>query len=84
VFTAYRWRRYGQEALTGVMQWAQQVQGVDRFVASVSPANLPSLNLISKFGFQKVGEAIDPVDGIEHIYLRDATRRTAAASRRSS
>jgi ribosomal-protein-alanine N-acetyltransferase len=66
------------------MQWAQQMHGVDQFVASVSPVNLPSLNLISKFGFQKVGEAIDPVDGIEHIFLRDATRRTAAGPRRSS
>jgi RimJ/RimL family protein N-acetyltransferase len=84
VFTAYRRRRYAQEALTGVMQWAQRIHGVDRFVASVSPANLPSLNLISKFGFQKVGEAIDPVDRIEHIYLRDAKRRTAAGPRHSS
>ena len=84
VFTAYRRQRYAQEALTDVMQWAQQIHGVDRFVASVSPANLPSLNLISKLGFQKVGETVDPVDGIEHIYLRDATRRTAAGPRHSS
>ena len=54
VFTAYRRRQYAQEALTGVMQWAQRIHGVDSVCShAVSPANLPSLNLISKFGFPK-------------------------------
>ena len=72
VFAAHRRQRYAHEALTGVMQWACQVHGVERFVASISPTNIPSLELVAKLGFHKVGEAVDPDDGVEHVYLRDA------------
>jgi RimJ/RimL family protein N-acetyltransferase len=71
VFAAHRRRRYAAEALAGVMRWAQEIHGIGRFVASVSPANLPSQNLIAKFGFQKVGGHLDALDGIEHVYLLD-------------
>jgi RimJ/RimL family protein N-acetyltransferase len=69
VFADHRRRGYAGEALAGVMQWAQETHGVDRFVASVSPDNLPSLSLVRNLGFQKVGEYVDAVDGIEHVYL---------------
>jgi [ribosomal protein S5]-alanine N-acetyltransferase len=69
VFAAYRRRGYAREALAGVMQWARETHGVHRFVASVSPDNLPSLSLVRNLGFQKVGEHFDAIDGIEHVYL---------------
>ena len=53
------------------MRWAQETHGVSRFVATVAPANLPSQNLIAKFGFQKIGEHVDAIDGVENVYLRD-------------
>ena len=71
VFAAHRKRGYAQEALTGAMQWALKIHGIRRFVASASPNNLPSSSLIAKLGFRKVGQQLDAIDGIEHIYLRD-------------
>jgi hypothetical protein len=31
----------------------------------------PSQELVAKLGFKKVGEEVDPVDGIEYVYLLD-------------
>ena len=86
VFAAHRRRRYAEEALAGLLQWAQEDQGVSRFIVTISPDNLPSRNLAAKFGFRKIGEHVDAIDGVEDVYLRDAVvrPRTAAASRRSS
>jgi RimJ/RimL family protein N-acetyltransferase len=44
---------------------------VRRFVASVAPTNTPSLALVAKAGFRKIGEHVDGEDGVEHIYLRE-------------
>jgi len=86
VFAAYRRKRYAEEAVAGLMQWAQEGHGVGRFVLTISPDNLPSRNLAEKFGFRKIGEHVDAIDGIEDIYLRDVPvrPRIAAGSRRSS
>ena len=73
VFAAHRRRGYAEEALTGLMDWARRVHGVGRFVASVSPANQPSTNLVAKLGFAKAGEYVDPIDGMEYVYLLDAS-----------
>ena len=71
VFARHRRQRFASEAVQGVMQWARERHDVHRFVATVSPDNLPSLNLIARFDFRKIGEHVDPVDGVEGIYLRD-------------
>jgi RimJ/RimL family protein N-acetyltransferase len=71
VFPAHRRRGYALEAVTGAMCWAENEYGVRKFVASVSPRNVPSLVLIAKAGFRKIGEYVDDEDGVEHIYLRD-------------
>jgi len=86
IFAAYRRQRYAEEALAGLMQWAQESHGVSRFIVTIAPDNLPSRNLAAKFGFRKIGEHVDAIDGVEDVYLRDATvrPRTAAGSRRSS
>ena len=75
VFASHRRQRYASEAMQGVMQWARERHDVHRFIATVSPDNLPSLTLISRFDFRKIGEHMDPVDGLEGIYLRDETEK---------
>ncbi len=75
VFAADRRRAYASEALDAMMGWAHAVHGVSRFVASVSPENAASLALIRRFGFRRIGEHVDEVDGIEHIFLCGLPRR---------
>jgi RimJ/RimL family protein N-acetyltransferase len=73
IFAAHRRQRYAEEALAGLTTWAQASQGIGGIVASISPDNLPSLKLAAKLGFRGIGEPVDPVDGIKHVYLRDAS-----------
>lgn len=72
VFREHRRRGYAAEALGAIMAWAE-AQGVDRFIASVSQRNEASLALIARFGFRRIGEHMDEIDGPEDIFLRDAT-----------
>ena len=37
-------------------------------MASVSPDNQPSLNLIDQFGFERTGEQWDEEDGLEWVF----------------
>jgi [ribosomal protein S5]-alanine N-acetyltransferase len=46
---------------------AQQHDAVRRVVASVSPDNEPSLNLIDQFGFARIGEQWHDEDGLEWV-----------------
>ena len=71
VFPEHRRRGYATEAVGAVMDWARTTSGIGRFVVSVSPDNAPSLALIARFGFTKVGQHTDDIDGVEHIFLRD-------------
>ncbi len=73
VFPAYRGRGYAQEAAQAVMGWARAAHGVRNFVASVSPGNAASLAVVARLGFVRVGEQIDDIDGIEHVFLREET-----------
>lgn len=72
IFSKYRRLNYATEAVKAVMAWAQQQFGVRKFVASVSPDNNASLKLITNLGFTKIGEAMDEVDGMEHVFLYDS------------
>jgi [ribosomal protein S5]-alanine N-acetyltransferase len=72
VFPAHRRRGYAFEAVVGAMDWAKR-HGVRNFIVTVSPNNAPSLSLVAKAGFRKIGEHIDEVDGLETILLRDET-----------
>jgi len=74
IFTAYRQQKYATEAVDAIMDWAYVQFGVNRFIASVSPENKPSFRLISSFGFVKVDEVMDDLDGIEHVFLRVSTK----------
>ena len=72
VFEGDRRQGYAAEAVGTAMDWAQAAFGICKFIVTVSPDNTPSLSLIAGFGFRKIGEHMDEVDGIEHIYLREA------------
>ena len=60
-------RRQGlaREAVRALFDWAHETHGVRRFIASVSPANEPSLRLVRSFGFEETGSHVDDVDGLE-------------------
>ena len=75
IFSAHRRRGYALEAFTAAMSWAES-SGVQRFIVTISPSNTPSLALVAKAGFRKIGEHFDSVDGLEHIYLREGTANT--------
>jgi RimJ/RimL family protein N-acetyltransferase len=63
----HRRRGYATEAVAGLLDWAR-TQGIDHFVASVTPDNEPSLAIIHKLGFVRTGEHWDEEDGLEHVF----------------
>ena len=69
VFSGYRRMGYAKETVKAILEWASANFGITSFVASVSPSNIPSLNLIDGFGFIKVDEVMDETDGLEHVFL---------------
>jgi RimJ/RimL family protein N-acetyltransferase len=75
IFAADRRQGYGSEAVGAMMEWASAAHRVRRFVASVAPGNTASLALIGRYGFKQIGEHIDEVDGLEHIYLAELKRK---------
>ena len=66
-----------REVVRALFDWAH-AQGVDRFRASVSPGNVPSLAIIGRFGFRQVGVQIDDIDGEELVFELDGWPRHAA------
>jgi ribosomal-protein-alanine N-acetyltransferase len=59
---------FGQELLIGMWQMICKRPDVKILRYTVAPDNVPSLHIINKLGFTKVGEQIDPEDGLELIY----------------
>ena len=68
VFEPHRRKGYAKESVRGLMQWALDTHQHDRFRLSISPGNQPSLKLAAKLGFAKVGEQMDSIDGLEHVF----------------
>lgn len=68
IFSKYRRNGYAREAMAGLMDWARR-QGVTRFVVSIRPDNEASNAMARSFGFQPVGEHMDPEDGLEIIHV---------------
>ena len=64
----YRRQGYARECVRAMFDWAYSKHGISRFVASVSPDNVASLSLIDQFGFTRVGEQMDDVDGLEYVF----------------
>jgi RimJ/RimL family protein N-acetyltransferase len=50
-----------------MFDWAAETHGIRRFIASISPANEPSLRLASGFGFVQTRSQMDDVDGLELV-----------------
>lgn len=77
----YRRHGYAREAVRALFDWAASAHGIHRFVASVSPTNEPSLQLIAGFGFEQTGSHIDEIDGLELEFETDwpKTARRAGA-----
>ncbi len=70
VETAYRRQGVATEVVTAMFDWAHE-QGVDRFLASISPDNTASLAVAAKFGFRQVGVHVDDFDGEELVFELD-------------
>lgn len=68
IFPNHRRRKYAWESIHALIDWAHLRHGVKFFVASVSPANEASLNLIAKLNFRRIGSHIDETDGPEDIF----------------
>jgi RimJ/RimL family protein N-acetyltransferase len=71
VMPGHRRQGLAEEAALAMMDWANQVHGVSRFVISISPQNAPSIAMARKLGFAKIGSHIDECDGYEDILARD-------------
>lgn len=64
----FRRRGYAIEAVRGLIANAFGRPEVTRVRASIRPDNEPSLGLIAQLGFVQVGEQMDEIDGLEHIF----------------
>jgi RimJ/RimL family protein N-acetyltransferase len=71
VIEEHRRRGFAEEAVRALMGWALGEQGVTGFRASVGPWNAPSLHLVRKLGFVRVGVQWDEEDGEELVFHRD-------------
>jgi RimJ/RimL family protein N-acetyltransferase len=78
IYPAYRRNGYASEAFAALMEWARREHGVQRFVLSISPLNDPSLRIAERFGFRKIGEQLDEIDGPEDIFLREVSADVTA------
>ena len=68
VLEQHRRQGYAEESVRGMMRWAFETHGQSTFRLSISPNNEPSLRLAAKLGFTKVGEQLDPDDGLEYVF----------------
>jgi RimJ/RimL family protein N-acetyltransferase len=73
---AYRRIGVASEVVRALFDWAAREHGVTRFRASISPDNVASLALASRFGFRHVGEQVDDVDGLELVFELDGWTAT--------
>jgi [ribosomal protein S5]-alanine N-acetyltransferase len=71
IFPPHRGRGYATEAARALMDWAYAEQGIERFIASVSPNNDASLAIVEKLGFVQTGEQWDDEDGLELVFERE-------------
>jgi ribosomal-protein-alanine N-acetyltransferase len=67
----YRRQGFAREAVRAMLDWAAGEHGIHRFIASISPANEPSLALTRSFGFVRTGEQMDEIDGLELVFEAD-------------
>ena len=68
IFESYRGHGYATEAAEALMDWAYSEKQIERFIASISPENAPSLAIVRKLGFVQTGEQWDDEDGLELVF----------------
>jgi [ribosomal protein S5]-alanine N-acetyltransferase len=64
----YQNQGYGTEALAAMFDFAAREPEVQVLRYTVSASNIPSMKVITKFGFRHVGQQIDEEDGPEEIF----------------
>ena len=72
VLPELRGRGLAGELLDALLEWCAARDDVRSVRASISPDNTPSLALVRRRGFERVGEQIDEEDGLEWIFRRPA------------
>jgi RimJ/RimL family protein N-acetyltransferase len=80
VVPEHRGRGWGKAALAELLTRADAEPDVRRVVATIAPDNRASLAVVGHFGFVHVGEQMDPVDGLELVYVRPADHQVEALS----
>ena len=68
IFEPFRGNGYATEAARALMDWARARHGVEHFIASVAPGNVPSLAVVRRLGFEQIGEQWDDEDGLELVF----------------
>ena len=71
---AHRRKGYAKAMLRALLERADADPAVTAVRASIRPDNVGSKATIAGFGFKKIGEQWDPIDGLEDVYLRPAAR----------
>ena len=65
---AFRRQGYARAALEVMLERARRDPAVRAVRASIRPDNIPSLRLVSRYGFVEVGEQWDDEDGLETVF----------------
>jgi ribosomal-protein-alanine N-acetyltransferase len=65
---SYRQQGLGTEVVRGMWSWSVAQPEVAMLRYTVSPTNHASVNLVERFGFARVGQQVDELDGPEDIY----------------
>ena len=68
IFPSYRGHGFATEAATALIDWAREIHGLQRFIATIAPGNAPSEAIVRKLGFTHTGEQWDEEDGLEYVY----------------
>jgi RimJ/RimL family protein N-acetyltransferase len=72
----HRRRGYAKAMLRSLLERADADPAVTAVRASIRPDNVGSRATIAGFGFKKIGEQWDQVDGLEDVFLRPKRRKS--------
>jgi RimJ/RimL family protein N-acetyltransferase len=78
---AYRRQGFAREMAVGLIRWAAE-QGARICIASVRPDNTPSLRIVERLGFERTGEQMDEIDGLEWVFELPLTALPSYGERR--
>jgi RimJ/RimL family protein N-acetyltransferase len=72
VAPSYRRQGLATEMAIGLIRWGAE-QGARACLASIRPDNAPSLAIIGRLGFERIGEQMDEIDGLEWVFTLPLT-----------